>query len=114
MKVLQTFWKSQVIAVRQNGFYGSVFEGGRGVTQGDIISPTIFNIMVDSVVRVLDMEITNHEDMEVKTTQIFYADDGYISGIDGDRVQTVMDYETRLFGRIGLCMNYEKTKVMVG
>ena len=36
---------------RAGGYYGTAFGGERGVTQGDPLSPTIFNVVVDAVVR---------------------------------------------------------------
>ena len=33
------------------GYYGKAFKGTRSVTQGDPLSPTIFNVVVDAVVR---------------------------------------------------------------
>ena len=36
---------------RAGQYYGTGFKGGRGVTQGDPLSPTIFNVVVDAVVR---------------------------------------------------------------
>ena len=33
------------------GYYGAAFKGARGVTQGYPLSPTIFNVVVDVVVR---------------------------------------------------------------
>ena len=35
---------------RAGGYYGTAFKGARGVTQGDPLSPTIFNVVVDAVV----------------------------------------------------------------
>ena len=32
-------------------YYGLALQGFQGVTQGDPLSPTIFNVVVDSVVR---------------------------------------------------------------
>ena len=35
---------------RAGGYYGAAFKGDQGVTQGDLLSPTIFNVVVDVVV----------------------------------------------------------------
>ena len=39
------------MVARAGGYYGTGFKGERGVTQGDPLSPTIFNVVVDVVVR---------------------------------------------------------------
>ena len=36
---------------KAGGYYGAAFKGGRGVTQGDPLPPTIFNVVVDAVVQ---------------------------------------------------------------
>ena len=40
-----------MVVARAGGYCGAAFKGGRGVTQGDPLSPTNFNVMVDVVVR---------------------------------------------------------------
>ena len=35
---------------RAGGYYRTAFQGAHGVTQGDPLSPTIFNVVVDVVV----------------------------------------------------------------
>ena len=39
------------MVTREGGYYGAPFRGERGATQGDSLSPTIFNVVVDSMVR---------------------------------------------------------------
>ena len=39
------------MVARAGGYYGGDFKGARGVTQGDPLSPTLFNVLVDVVVR---------------------------------------------------------------
>ena len=39
------------MVARAGGYYGEAFKGARGVTQGDPLSPTIFNVVIDVVVR---------------------------------------------------------------
>ena len=36
---------------RAGGYYGEYFKGERGVTKGDPLSPTIFNVVAEAVVR---------------------------------------------------------------
>ena len=36
---------------RVGGYYGADFKGDKGVTQGNSLSPTIFNVVVNAVVR---------------------------------------------------------------
>ena len=50
----------------------------------------------------------------IKTSGQFYADDGYIAGVDGERVQTVMTNITQHFKCLGLRMNHTKTKMLIG
>ena len=65
LRVLRTFWENQQVVARQSGYHGEPFKATRGVTQGDIVSPTLFNIIVDAVVRywfhVLEMDETASE-----------------------------------------------------
>ena len=37
------------MVARAGRYYGVYFKGARGVTQGDPLSPTIFNVVVDAV-----------------------------------------------------------------
>ena len=50
-RLLQTYWRRFAMVARAGGYYRMAFQGARGVTQGDPLSPTIFNVMVDAVVR---------------------------------------------------------------
>ena len=51
LRLLQSYWGMLKMVARAGGYYGSPFRGDRGVTQGDPLSPTIFNVVVDAVVR---------------------------------------------------------------
>ena len=39
------------MVARAGGYYGAVLKGCRGVTQGDLLSPNIFNVLVNVVFR---------------------------------------------------------------
>ena len=36
---------------RQNGFHGPAFPVTRGTTRGVLVSPTLFNVVVDNIIR---------------------------------------------------------------
>ena len=50
-RLLATYWERSTMVARAGKYYGTGFKGERGVTQGDPLSPTIFNVVVDAVVR---------------------------------------------------------------
>ena len=49
-RLLTNYWRRLTMVARAGGYYGTSFEGERGVMQGDLLSPTIFNVVVDAVV----------------------------------------------------------------
>ena len=50
-RLLRTYWEKWTMVARAGGYYGTGFKGAKGVTQGDPLSPTIFNVVVYAVVR---------------------------------------------------------------
>ena len=65
------------------------FKGARGVTQGDPLSPTIFNVVVDAVVRHWIDGIVDEAEEKGETgwegrhqSAVFYADDGMVVSSD--------------------------------
>ena len=87
MRLLRRFWESQKVVARQNGFYGAPFRPSRGMTQGDVISPTLFNVICDSIIRYWLFTVTDDPENAVDGigtritmhNALFYADDGEIS-----------------------------------
>ena len=111
--IIEQTWKMDQMIPKQAGCYGTAFNTSRGVRQGDIISPTVFNIVVDAVINYCEAVYkTSHPGKELPKV-IFYADDGVISGDDASLVQNMLDLYTDAFLRIGLKMNVDKTKAMM-
>ena len=50
-RLLQNYWRRLTMAARAGGYNRKAFKGARGVMQGDPLSPTIFNVVVDTFVR---------------------------------------------------------------
>jgi hypothetical protein len=109
-RIIQLIWEGDTMVPIQAGYYGNSFHAERGVRQGDILSPLIFNIMVDAVVRNW-RHIHNPEGVE--DMSVFYADDGTLTGTDAEELQRALDTMTRDFKSLGLLMNANKTKFMV-
>ena len=45
-QLLEVYWDMAVMAVRESGYYRYHFQVSHGVTQGEELSPRIFNIFV--------------------------------------------------------------------
>ena len=102
------------------GYYGTAFRGERGVTQGDPLSPTIFNVVVDAVVRHWVQGVVEEAEAQVELGQegrhqaaLFYADDGMFASSDPVGLQGVFNALVCLFDKVVLKTNVGKTVGMV-
>jgi hypothetical protein len=57
-RLLKNFCDSLLVVAQQGGYHSSAFSVGRGVTQGDIPSTTIFNIVRDAIIRAWKVGVT--------------------------------------------------------
>ena len=48
---IKPFWDKGVLVCKAAGCFELFFKAGRGITQGGPVSPTIYNLMVDAVIR---------------------------------------------------------------
>ena len=117
--LLQHFWDHQQIVVSQAGYYGAPFSAQNGLTQGGIVSPTVFNVVCDAVVRewlfqlAQDGNGVDAPDALIRERLIgFYADDGFLASRDPEWLQRTLTLLVQIFERVGLKTNAAKTKVM--
>ena len=54
-QLIQRYWDGQKVVRNAGKCFGRTFNTERGVTQGDPISPKIFNIVVDAVLRAVHL-----------------------------------------------------------
>ena len=59
--LLQRFWDEQDIFPKSRRFYRRTFGMYRGVTQGLPVSPTVFNVVLESVVRDVVLEVCGYQ-----------------------------------------------------
>ena len=117
--MLREYWDRTRMVTRAGSYYGKGFKGGRGVTQGDPLSPTIFNVVVDAVVRHwLTTAVTEAEKRRDRGREgrhqaaLFYADDGMLASSDPQWLQWAFTQLVGLFDRVGLNTNCGKTVSM--
>ena len=88
-RLLQIYWRRLTMVAIVGGYYGTEFQGERGATQGDPLSPTIFNVVVDAVVHhwvtgvIAGAEEQGERGKEGRNqAALFYADDGMVDSSD--------------------------------
>ena len=108
------------MVARAGGYYGKEFQGARGVTHGDPLSPTIFNMAVDLVVSywvtgvIVDMEERGERGQEGRhQAALFYTDDDMVALSDPHWLQGAFNTLVGLFGRLVMRTNVGKTVSMV-
>ena len=97
------------MVAREGGYYGAAFWEERGLTQRDPLSPTIFNVVVDEVVRhrvVVMVEVAEERGKRGQEGRhqatLFYADDDMVELSDPIWLQGAFDTLVGLFDRVGL------------
>ena len=104
-----------MLCCRAAGYYGRLFKARRGVTQGGPLSPTIFNLMVDAIVREWERQLVTGGlglDNMQQLFACFYADDDLLVAWDPKHLQLAFDLLTNLLDKVGLKTNTTKTKAM--
>jgi hypothetical protein len=109
--IIDALWEHKLMTPKSGSCFGSPFHAYRGVRQGNVISPIIFNIVVDAVLREWDARVEAAH--LTGMTIFFYADDERIDGDDDTNVQEGLNIIMELFLQMGLHMNSKKTKAMI-
>ena len=101
---------------RAGGYYGVEFKGAQGVTQGDPLTSTIFNVVVDAVVRhwVTVMvegaeDRVDHGKEGRHQNALFYTDNGMVTSLYPQCLQGAFRTLVGLFSRVGLRNNISNT-----
>ena len=116
------FWDNQLVVAKQSGHYGDPFRATRGSTQGGLISPEWWNILLDCVIRhwllmVIDDNGQASTDGFGPTVEqrlsCFYVDDGVLGSRDHEWLQGAINVLVGLFRRCGLQTDVVKSKGLV-
>ena len=116
-RLLQRFWNKQVVFFKARKFSEWPFGTERGVTKGDPVSPTIFNILMVAVVRAVMLEVCgpqeSHQGLVWAVSEhniVLYVDDGCIVGSNPIWVNMTLTEVVRMFNRVVLLTNLDNTK----
>ena len=108
------------MAAKAGRYFGRPFKGYQGVTQVYPLSPTIFNMAVDSFIRHwLMLVMPSYAGMGsigltiIDLVAYFYADDGLVASTQPERLKRAVDFLTVLFNKVGLQTNTAKMVGMV-
>ena len=119
-RLLINYWRRLTMVARSGGYYGTAFSGERDVTQVNSLSPAIFNVVLDAVVRnwvnwiVEEVEAREETGREGRhQAELFYANDGMVVLSDLAWLQGAFTALVGIFDRVGLMTNVGKTVSMV-
>ena len=88
------------------------FNIGRGVRQGDTISPKLFTSTLESVFKKLDWSKMGININGKYLSHLRFADDIVLMALDLDQAQVMLQQLNEESSKVGLKMNLSKTKVM--
>ena len=105
---------------KAGGYFGCPFKGYQCVTQGDPLSPTIFYVVVDAVIRHWVTVVTPIEEdtrgiglTRTDLTAYFYANNGLVESTQTERQHKAFDVPAGLFDRVVLWTNTANTVCML-
>ena len=88
------------------------FRIGRGVRQGDTISPKLFTSILDSIFKKLDWSEMGININGEYLSNLRFADDISLMAADLDQAQIMLQQLNEESNKVGLKMNLSKTKIM--
>jgi hypothetical protein len=113
INLLMRLYKKQLAKVKVAGTMSEWFRVQRGVRQGCVLSPYLFNILAEMVMReTLEGFNGGIQIGGRRVTNLRYADDIILLGNSVDELQDLVDRLDRISGKYSLQINIDKTKVM--
>ena len=119
LKGVKAFYKNASACVRSGGDLSAMFELKRGVRQGCVMSPWLFNVYMDGVIREMKaragevgVELGREGGVWNLATSMFADDTVLMAGSESD-LQKLVDEFCTACSRRGLKVNVGKSKVMV-
>ena len=123
LAALQAIYANKKAVLDINGELLGEQDIEQGVLQGSPLSPLLFNIMLDLILRELDTVCANINSVSPNSAglplmsellcSLFFADDGVLLARSRDSMQLLLDALFDALDRIGLRLSARKTKVLL-
>ena len=111
--LLQTAFNGSTSQVRIRNELSEEFTIQTGVRQGDVVSPLLFNIIVDAIMRkALQGRQGVQYDEDYSVTDLMFADDSAILTDNDAEATDILCDIARIAQSYGLKINVDKTKVL--
>jgi hypothetical protein len=113
--------KTGIVSVKMNDVVGAYFKSGRGVRQGDPLSPFLFNIAVDTLAKMISLAQRNNlikglvpEYVENSVAVLQYADDTILCIQDDKEQASHLKLLLYIYENMsGLKINFSKSEVIM-
>lgn len=113
VQALKSLYRDCRACVRINGAHTEWFNIHRGVRQGCVASPWLFNLFMDNCLKDLKERKCGLRMNELLVICLLYADDQVILAASAEQLQEMVTVMHESFERKGMKVNVSKTKVMV-
>ncbi|CAG5002623.1 unnamed protein product [Parnassius apollo] len=113
IQALRSLYRNSSACVRINGVYSDWFGIRKGVSQGCVASPWLFNLFMDSCLQTLKDEECGLRMGELTVKCLLYADDQVIFASSAAELQMMVTSMNWALKERGIKVNASKTKVMV-
>ena len=117
LRGVKAFYRGSRMCVRVGRGESGMFEVERGLRQGCVMSPWLFNVFMDSVCRGMEREgkgvILEDEGVRWEVNMILFADDTALVAKNEESLRELVGEFERECEEKGLKINPRKSKVMV-
>ena len=112
LRIIQNlYWEQKAVVRLQNG-NSEAFNIERGVRQGCVLSPKLFNLCTEPIFRVLE-ELPGLSVGGENINNFRYADDTALVADSEEKLQNIVNKVKEKSENLGLYMNVSKTKTML-
>ena len=114
IKLIKNMYEKTKQTLKMNGGTSRCFRTYKGVKQGCILSPKLFNLFINDIPNIFDQScrpVTIHGG--VKINCLMYADDLVIMSETASGLQACLNKLHEYTNKWGLTLNIKKTKIMI-